>query len=184
MKIAKVHRRYARGLKLRLPLPAVRRTCHMWCCPMDYLRHSATFSFGLIEHRAHYKERRVGMLTRRRRQGHLPPPSPQLSLSFSQPASQPVSKSTHFQTLRESAVNLRPPHSPPPPRHPPPRRLLQDGYGRISSLPKESIVFCRRRRARSRERDQSMNLRPLARPPPSLLPLLSPRCSIYTHTHS
>ena len=62
----------------------------------------------------------------------------------------------------------------------------EDKHGRVSSLPKDSTAPCsceRRARARPQERDQSMNLRPLARPP-SPLPLFLPSCcaALFIHT--
>ena len=66
----------------------------------------------------------------------------------------------------------------------------EDKHGRVSSLPKDSTAPCsseRRARARPQERDQSMNLRPLARPP-SPLPLFPssflPAALLYLYTRA
>ena len=122
----------------------------------------------------------MGLLPRRRhRQGHLPASPPSLSSSFS--FSQPVRPSPHFQTIRESTVNLRPPLPTAA------TTVSQDGHGRISSLPKESTVLCNWKCARSREKERPIDeLTALSAPSLLLFPLFLPSLlrSIYTHAHS
>ena len=114
----------------------------------------------------------------------LPPPSLCSSFSFSQPASQSVLPSVrpspHFQTIRESTVNLRPPLPTAA------TTVSQDGHGRISSLPKESTVLCNWKCARSREKERPIDeLTALSAPSlPPISPLPSFPTPLYLYTRA